>query len=222
MGAKDNFNQAMQEIFPFYKASKSSAAEEPSAEESANESAQATGAEQPQNEPLTFASFTPGPQEYDPGTPPEDQIKIETTYITRDTKITGKVVSMSNLDISGEINGDIESQHSICVSGKIEGNISGKDVELNGATIKGNIHASQRLIIINKSLVVGNVSASEMELNSRINGNINVKKEISIQSDSSVVGDISAMSIGIQKGASIKGVVTTLGDGAIEDEEKPE
>ncbi len=207
MGVKDNFNQAVHEVFPFYKNAK--AAGPAGADYRFSAVTQQAEADSEKITPITTATV---PQDSGPEYTAYEQPVIETSYITKDTKIVGTVVSMSNVDISGEIIGDVESQHGIKVSGKIEGNIKGKDVDISNATIKGNVWATQKLTVINKSILVGNVSANELEFNSRISGNINVKKDVTIQSGSYITGDISAVSISIEKGAMIKGMVTTLGE----------
>lgn len=207
MSVKDNFNQAVHEVFPFYKNAR--AAKPDATGYQFSSAAQEAPAESDNITPILTATV---PQDSGPDYTEYQQPVIETSYITKDTKIVGTVVSMSNVDISGEIIGDVESQHGVKVSGKIEGNIKGKNVDISNATIKGNVLASQRLSVANKSILVGNISASELEFNSRINGNITVKKDVSILSGSYITGDISAVSISIEKGAMIRGMVTTQGE----------
>lgn len=210
MGTKDNFHQALHEVFPFYKNDKANNAPDDS---NISDIMGKTALNPEKIAPIMTATV---PQDSQPESEDDNTIQnlpvIETAYITKDTKIVGTVTSMSNLDICGEIIGDVESQHRIRISGKIEGNIKGKDIEIVNASIKGNITASQWLAVGGKSIIRGNISANEVEFNSRISGNLNVKKEISIQKDSCITGDISAMSISIEKGAMIKGMLTTLGE----------
>ncbi len=209
MGTKENFNQAMHEVFPFIKNAKGSGT---SGGINSTNLAEQASAESKTNEPIDFQSV------YDT----KKQQNIETTHITKDTKITGTITSKSNIDIGGDVFGDVESQNSINISGKIEGNVSGKNVEINNAIIRGNIHVSERLNITNQSEIVGDIFANELQFNSKINGNINVKKDINIQKESTIIGDITAMSIGIEKGAVIKSMVNITGERKMSSEENPE
>ncbi len=206
MGTKENFNQAMHEVFPFYKGAKATNARTDNL------------AEQSDTDILPESGETSELVDFQSIYGAKKQESIETAYITKDTKITGTIVTKSNIDISGDVFGDVESQNAIRVSGKIEGNINGKDVEINHATIKGQIQTSERLNISNESVIIGNISANELEFNSKINGNINVKKAIVIKKDSSVVGDITAMSIDIERGAAIKGMMVITGERSSEEE----
>jgi|GEM_PF-3898993 len=209
MGTKENFNQAMHEVFPFMKNAKGSGT---SAGINSTNLAEQVSTDSKTNEPIDFQSV------YDT----KRQQNIETTHITKDTKITGTITSKSNIDIGGDVFGDVESQNSINISGKIEGNVSGKNVEINNAIIRGNIHVSERLNITNQSEIVGDIFANQLEFNSKINGNINVKKDINIQKESTIVGDITAMSMGIEKGAVIKSMVNITGERKMSSEENPE
>lgn len=210
MGTKDNFHQALHEVFPFYKNDKTN---DTASSSNFSDILDQTALNSEKITPIMTATV---PQDSEPEPEEDNTIQnlpvIETAYITKDTKIVGTVTSMSNIDICGEIVGDVESQHRVRISGKIEGNIKAKDIEIVNASIKGNILASQWLAVGGKSIIRGNISANEVEFNSRISGNINVKKEISIQKDACITGDISAMSISVEKGAMIKGMLTTLGE----------
>lgn len=205
MGKRENFNQAMHEVFPFYRGGKSSNAEAETPSSSLAEAMEAKPVElsRPKaNEPLDFNSS------YDPR---EEQV-IGTTYITKDTKITGTIQSRSNLDISGDVFGDVEGQNSVKISGRVEGNVSGKNVEIDHAIVKGNIHAAERLDVANQSEILGDISAVELDFNSKLSGNITVKRSIMIQKDSNITGDITGMTIDIEKGATIKSLVTVTGE----------
>jgi cytoskeletal protein CcmA (bactofilin family) len=210
MGTKENFSQAMSEVFPFYKNREfgPGAKLNPSnlAKQEDGDAALPKG-----KEPLNFQSI------YDTN----KQQHLETAHITKDTRITGNIITKSNIDINGSVFGDVESQNCVKVSGRIEGNITGKSVEINNAIIKGNIHATERLSVTNQSEILGNLSASELDLNGRITGNIHAKKSVTIQKDSCVIGEIEALSIGIEKGAIVKGTMNVTGEKAVSEEEKP-
>ena len=201
MSAKENFYQAVREIFPF-------ASNKP---DSANTSE--TAGSDPRTDIIEAGAAPAKAMELQNITCACDTVKrgeIEVTRVTKNTKITGTILSESSIEINGEIFGDVESRQRVTVTGKVEGDIKGKNVDINSAAIKGNITASEYLHISSQSTVVGNISADKIEFNGRINGNISVKNEVTIQKESFVVGDISAIMIGIEKGAVIKGSIITL------------
>lgn len=202
MGAKENFNQAIHEVFSLHKSVEESPKGVKITSSNLAEELNSEPTESKTNEPLDFQIIHDTKM----------QQNVETTHITKDTRITGSITSISNLDISGDVFGDVESQNGIKVSGRIEGNVSGKNVEVNNAIIKGDIHASERLTVANQSEIQGNIFSSELEFNSKINGNINVKKGASIQKESAVVGNITAASINIEDGAVIKSMMNITGE----------
>lgn len=201
MGTKENFNQALNVFFSMHHTAK-----EPGAgievittnlAESLDEKPIAES-----NRPLDFKSA------YDT----KMQQSIGTTRITEDTKITGTIVSKSNLDICGDVFGDVESLNNIKISGKIEGNVKGKNVEISHAKIKGDIHASEHLTVVGQSDIAGNIFAGELDFNSRINGTINVKHGANILKESMVFGDITAALLNIETGAVLKSMLNVIGE----------
>lgn len=205
MGTKENFNQALHEVFPFYKKPK-----EADMDVTINSSSLA---EQLDREPIELKSpDSAETQESRSASTDKKQETVETTYITKDTKITGTIISKANLDINGYVLGDVESRHDIRISGKIEGNVKGENIEIDSASVKGNIQAAEHLNVMNQSTIVGDIYAARLDFNSKINGNINVKKDLVIKRDSSIVGDITATTIDVEKGAVIKSQIAVTGE----------
>jgi cytoskeletal protein CcmA (bactofilin family) len=175
-------------------------------------------------EKLESEPVNPGPSEpieFQSSYETRTQPFIETSHITRDTKIIGTIQSKSHLDICGDVFGDVECENNVKISGRIEGNVKGKNVQVSSAVIKGNILAAEQLSIMNQSEILGNLSANDLELNSKVNGNINIKKGAVILKDSTVVGDITAMTVSVEKGAAIKSMVNITGEKDFNREESP-
>lgn len=201
MGAKENFNQALNVFFSMHHTAK-----EPGGgievittnlAESLDEKPKAGT-----NRPLDFKSA------YDT----KMQQSIGTTRITEDTKITGTIVSKSHLDICGDVFGDVESLNNIKISGIVEGNVKGKNVEISHAKIKGDIRASEHLTVLEQSEITGNIFAGDLDFNSRINGTINVKQGANIFKESMVFGDITAALINVETGAILKSMLNVTGE----------
>lgn len=142
-----------------------------------------------------------------------DPIKtIETTTITKGTKIDGSVSSESNVHIHGTITGNVSCTASVVIAGKVIGNIDCENFDGDRADIEGNINSKNRLSIRNNTSVVGDVSASKIEVSGKIKGNIISADDVTIMSDGLVVGDITSKSISIEKGAGIQGAINIQTD----------
>ena len=195
MGAKENFNQAMQEVFKLNRGSKGTSRDSNLAEKLDNQVPEP-------NNPIEFKSIYES----------KAQQFVETSLISKDTKIIGNIMSKANLNICGDVFGDVKCDSNVNISGRVEGNISGKNIQISGAVVKGNITASGQLEIVNNSEILGNISAEDLNLNSKVNGNINIKNSAVIQRNSSVIGDITAMTVNIEKGSTIKSMVNIVGE----------
>lgn len=203
MGIKENFNQAMQDVFPLYKGAKGGSADiaGPAENPDANNGLKA---------PIDFRLVH------------KPQKQPEITYISKDTRITGKIVSRASLDICGDVFGDVESENNLYISGSVEGNVRGDNIQIDNAVIKGNIHAAGRLEIINDSDITGDIQAGDLTLNSRVSGSIAAKRSADIQKGSLIVGDVTALTVNIEAGAVMKSIVTTTGEAEAEIGQKAE
>jgi len=104
MGTKDNFHQALHEVFPFYKNDK------PGSDDNSNLST-IMGQTALNSEKITpiMTATVPQDSESEPESDSDSDNTvqnlpvIETTYITKDTKIIGTINSSSNIDLGGEV-----------------------------------------------------------------------------------------------------------------------
>jgi cytoskeletal protein CcmA (bactofilin family) len=204
MGKRENFNQAMHEVFPFYRGGKSSNAEAETPSSSLAEAMEAKPVElsRPKaNAPLDFNSS------YDPR---EEQV-IGTTYITKDTKITGTIQSRSNLDISGDVFGDVEGQNSVRYREGSKGTSAEKTWRSTTPSSRGTSTRPSGLTWQSERDLRG-YFGRRAGLQQQAERNITVKRSIMIQKDSNITGDITGMTIDIEKGATIKSLVTVTGE----------
>ena len=85
---------------------------------------------------------------------------VTKAYLSKGTKITGKICFDGPAEIDGQIEGDLASQ-SLLTIGKtatVKAGITGHEVVVFG-TVQGDIKASKRLALKQPAQVVGNISA---------------------------------------------------------------
>lgn len=137
---------------------------------------------------------------------------IETTTITKGTKIEGSITSESNVHIHGTISGNVSCSASVVVAGKVIGDIDCDNFDGDHADIEGNIKSKNRLSVRNNTSVVGDISAGKIEVSGKIKGNIISADDVTIMSDGLVIGDITSKAISIEKGAGIQGAINIQTD----------
>ena len=130
------------------------------------------------------------------------------TILSKGTVVDGNMESSSAVSISGKINGNVKTSSDIGVAGIVQGDISSRNTSLNHAGVRGNICATEDVSIDNSSVVVGNVNARNVVVNSKVKGDIIALGKVSFRKDTLAVGNITAGLINMEDGAKISGAVT--------------
>ena len=113
-----------------------------------------------------------------------------TASISRNTVITGNIVSEDNLDIFGTVEGDVKSTAVVKVYGKITGDIDCATFVASGAEIKGNILAEKSAVLGANTVVDGNVRTGTLSVSGRVTGNVIATESAVISSTGAITGDI--------------------------------
>jgi cytoskeletal protein CcmA (bactofilin family) len=93
---------------------------------------------------------------------------------------------------SATIGGDFSADGKVRMDGKIKGN-----VKIYGDLIMGET-----------ALIIGNVTAENLELEGTIEGNVTCKGDLLLGSTSKLIGDIKVRKISIEEGAEFQGICT--------------
>ncbi len=129
----------------------------------------------------------------------------ETSVLTADLTIIGKIEARGNVELNGTLKGDLVTQGDVRVFGKVTGNITGQNVTLLSGTVHGDIAAAQRVQVDAKSTVVGDISASDLTAGGRLKGNLKLKKAVTFESTALLLGNVEAQVLAVQEGAKLCG-----------------
>lgn len=138
----------------------------------------------------------------------EKPVVREEAVIPADMVITGNISTRSNMRIMGSIIGDVECEGNILLHGSVQGNIKTGNLTIQHGNLKGDAEVKENLIIEMESVQVGNVIATNIYSNAKIEGQLKVAGTVELKEDALVQGDIIAGDISIKSGAKIKGMVT--------------
>lgn len=79
------------------------------------------------------------------------------------------------------------------------------DIRIDG-TVKGNIEVSQKVVIGNTGVVVGNIISADTSVSGKVDGNIQSDKTTVLHATGTINGDISTKQIIIEQGGKFNGV----------------
>ncbi len=236
MSAKDNFAQAMKELLnaesgvaeketeenggaPLTSFSSFAAAEEvrpPRApapvkkkeEEKPEEAPVFAGVAEVVSTTSVFSAPTPAPApSWQPQTKKAEEGE-EVTVIVQGTTIVGDVTTSGGLKVNGNIKGNLRVADQLELNGKVIGDIEAENVMIAGSEVKGNVTARSMLKMDNQTVVVGDVTAQNMEVNGKIKGNLSVYERGHFEKEAILVGNLVAGTVIIDEGATLKGDIS--------------
>jgi cytoskeletal protein CcmA (bactofilin family) len=137
---------------------------------------------------------------------PTQAIQLPPTTISKGTVILGEVRSECDVNLAGEVRGSIHSTGNVLISGKVTGNVNASDLKIKAGSIQGHVVASGNVVIDENSVVIGDVTAANLQLFGKIKGNVLSSADVNLHTNSILIGDITAQSISMNQ-ARVKGKI---------------
>ena len=177
--AKENFGQAMNELFGVGKANGKT-------EEKPEKAAAKT-------ENVVKETVAPAA--------PTAEKNYQATVISEGAYFEGTLKAQGDVEIYGIFKGNVK------IYTDVEGDIIAGDVEILQKALKGNVTASGKVKIADGSSINGNVNRESIYCSGNVTGNVTVKETASFDSTAHITGDISAKTLSISRGAYIDGKI---------------
>jgi len=196
MSAKENFNQAMFDMFGVGK--------DPNKKE--NTEAAKVNAESKANE--TKAAPKAEPVKTEPKAAPAQPKVYQRTVLGEGTVFEGNLSSKGDVEIAGLFKGDISTEGSVILRSDIEGNIKTTNLDVLANSLTGNVAATGKVNLAVGSRIKGNINAQSLVCSGKIVGDMVIENEASFDELSYVEGNITAKSITISHGAYIDGRIS--------------
>ncbi len=128
-----------------------------------------------------------------------------TTYITKNTKITGDIETEGSIDIIGSVIGNVTCKGKLVVGGIIQGNANANEIYANSARIEGDVICDGSAKIGVGSVIIGKVEGASAVIAGAVNGDIDVHGPVIVDSTAVIMGNIKSKSVQINNGAVIEG-----------------
>lgn len=139
--------------------------------------------------------------------PSSDKLKDAFSILSSDCIIEGNIRTSSKMYIKGNVIGNISSEDDIFISGSIEGDVVGNNINLEGGYVIGNVESKGSVSIDENSVVIGNLTANDLEFKGKLKGDIKVLNSARFLSTSIASSDVEVGSISMELGATIKGKI---------------
>ena len=139
-----------------------------------------------------------------------EPVSGDTTFITKDTVVTGSIESKSNVQMNGQMTGDILTEKDIHITGKVDGNIDGDNIVLSDGAVIGDVTGKSDVMVDSTAVVIGNVTSDSIDADGRIKGSLKIGGNVLLKSNAVIFGNITSKSLNVQDGAVLRGNVQIL------------
>lgn len=195
---KDNFNQAMYEMFGIGRDTSADVDEEPVE----------LFTEEPEVAPIIEnVPETPAPAPA-ATVPPR---KTQTTYFAEGTSIEGTLRCDSDIELCGDFKGELFASGKVIMRSNTTSNVQAVDLVLIKCNLTGETNISNSITIDEDSTLVGGVTAKDVVCSGVVRGNMNVSGNLTLNAKSKVFGDIKTNSLVIERGARVTGKIEMSG-----------
>ena len=130
--------------------------------------------------------------------------------------VDGDVNSDKQVSVSGRVNGNVTSASDVKVNGLVVGDIKAANVQLNDAKVHGNSKAAGKIIVDGNSIIVGNLSANDVSVNSKVKGVITATSNVDFKESALVVGDVVTGAIHMDEGSRVNASIMLTNKNAVE------
>jgi len=130
------------------------------------------------------------------------------TVIAEGTEVKGEMKVASNAEIYGVMYGNVSCSRNIFTKGVIVGDVIASNLDVAESEVRGDVATSGAIRVGIGSSLIGDVSASRVDLRGMIKGNSAVLHEINVHNTAIVDGNVDAGSMAVGHGAKIEGFVT--------------
>lgn len=204
---KDNFNQAMYEMFGI---GKETTAEADAPED---EDAEFFGMD-PVSEPEPAAAPAQKAPEYRPEPAPAYEAprqsaqpprSTRTTFLAEGTSIEGTLRCDNDVEIHGMFKGELIVNGKIVLHADTTSNVQAVDLQLVKSNLTGDAKISNCITIDEGSNLTGSITAGEVVCSGTVHGNMNVTGNLTLYSKAKVFGDIKVGSLVVERGGRVTG-----------------
>ena len=129
------------------------------------------------------------------------------TFFAEGTSMEGTLRSDSDVEIAGDFKGEIASDGRVTIHANTQSSIAAAELVLIDCTLTGDAMVGGDVEINESSSITGNVRAANIVCSGIIKGNLNVQNNITLTENAQVIGDIKTGTLAMSRGAKVSGKI---------------
>lgn len=198
MSKKDNFGQAMYDIFGVGKDGSKDQENEIVVNDDSSEEV-----EQPQ---VTFPVEESQEKVVDMRV--EKAVPItsyDSTYLAAGTMMKGTLNTKGDVEIAGDFEGEIISKGKVTLHSSVNSKVTAAGLVLLGCNLVGNVEITGDIIMDAQSYIEGDVTAENMTCSGKVKGDLDIQDNLTLDEFAQVDGNIKVDTLSVDRGAKISG-----------------
>lgn len=196
--SKENFNQAMYDMFGIGRETEEEEEEELEDLETVSSPA-APFKNEPAPAPTARGSYVEPPR--------GSMHRGMGTYFAEGTSIEGTLRCDGDLELCGDFKGELIAKGKVTIHASTTSNVAAAELALVDCTLTGDATVTGNVNIDGNSSINGNVRATNVVCSGVVRGNLHVAENITLTEKAQVYGDISTDTLAISRGAKISGKI---------------
>ena len=190
---KDNFKQALNELFGIGEAEAAAPAKASSGkaeEKAASAAVKAAPEKKPEKAPVPV---------------PEKKPEAKESFLAPGTVFEGTLRSEGDIEIAGMFKGDVTTTGTVMLRSNIQGNLNVGSLRIVDCALTGDVTAKGTVFINEGAKIYGNVTAAELMCSGEITGDLKISGNTQLEEKSKIAGSVVTGTLAVARGAVIKG-----------------
>lgn len=158
-------------------------------------------------EPEPTPAIEPTPKATVVAPPQAKPRRTNCTYFAEGSSMEGTLRCDSDVEICGDFKGAITADGKVTIHANTTSDIESVELVLVGCNLIGDSNVSGDVMIDSKSVVNGNINSSNLTCSGIIRGNLNVSGNITLTENAQVIGDIRTGTLAMSRGAKVSGKI---------------
>lgn len=197
MSKKDNFGQAMYDIFGVGKdGSKEQENDIVMKDESSEE------AEQQVTFPVEESQEKVVDMRVEKAVP---ITSYDSTYLASGTMMKGTLSTKGDVEIAGDFEGEIISKGKVTLHSNVNSKVTAAGLVLLGCNLVGNVEITGDIIMDAQSYIEGDVRADNMTCSGKVKGDLDIQDNLTLDEFAQIDGNIKVDTLSVDRGAKISG-----------------
>lgn len=129
----------------------------------------------------------------------------DSTYLASGTMMKGTLSTKGDVEIAGDFEGEIISKGKVTLHSNVNSKVTAAGLVLLGCNLVGNVEITGDIIMDAQSYIEGDVRADNMTCSGKVKGDLDIQDNLTLDEFAQIDGNIKVDTLSVDRGAKISG-----------------